>query len=206
MTDEEILRTIVKLTKRNGLGALLAGEMVITAAHCIGWSLEGGMALGDTYLEEIETASGARFFTSPIFIDPIADIAVLGPVDDQEPSLGSHFKKFCDFSYSVSGLELSTVKPELFTKIPLRVRTHTGEWNPGYGQFCQPSRRSLFCETTQQIIGGTSGSPFLDSTGAVLAVVSHSNEMRDEDEFCQATAGFAARCLPLWVVERAMGN
>ncbi|MBA4106061.1 MAG: hypothetical protein C0485_09905 [Pirellula sp.] len=206
MTDEEIVRAIVKLPKLNGLGALLAGEMVITAAHCIGWSLEGGMALGDTYHEEIETASGVRFFTSPIFIDPIADIAVLGPVDDQQPSLRSHYASFCDFSESVSGLKLSTVNPDLFAKIPLRVRTHTGEWNSGYGQFCEPLRRLLFCETSQQIIGGTSGSPILDKNGDVMAVISHGTDMRDGDEFCEGSAGFAARCLPAWVVEKAMGD
>jgi hypothetical protein len=36
----------VQLPTKGGQGVLVPGGFVLTAAHCIDWSLDGGMALG----------------------------------------------------------------------------------------------------------------------------------------------------------------
>jgi hypothetical protein len=40
---------------------LVPVEFIITATHCIDWSGTGGMAMGEVYTAEIETASGEKF-------------------------------------------------------------------------------------------------------------------------------------------------
>jgi len=74
----------VWLPKKRGQGVLVTGGLVLTAAHCIEWHTGGGMTLEDTY-EVVETKAGARLLMRILFVDPVADLAVMGPPDDQGP-------------------------------------------------------------------------------------------------------------------------
>jgi hypothetical protein len=73
----------VRLTRLKGQGVLVPGGFVLTAAHCVGWTAEGGMTLGDYFYEPITTNGNGSFRVSVDAIEPVADIAALREVDGQ---------------------------------------------------------------------------------------------------------------------------
>src|SRR5262245_62003024 len=73
----------VWLPKMRGQGVLVPGGFILTAAHCIEWSREGRMALGEHFTERVETADGRKFVAAVVAAEPVSDIAVLGPADPQ---------------------------------------------------------------------------------------------------------------------------
>jgi hypothetical protein len=92
-----ISRAVVRLPKLGGLGVLVPGGFVVTAAHCIGWTSAGPMALGDYYREPIVTADGQELVVAPLAVEPVSDLAVLGAMDEQEfRHEVDAFKAFCE--------------------------------------------------------------------------------------------------------------
>ena len=81
----KVAKATVRLTRSGGQGVLVCGNVILTAAHCIGFNLEGGMVLGDFYIEDIETAQG-MLKVGPLAVEPISDIAVLGEFWTTRPS------------------------------------------------------------------------------------------------------------------------
>ena len=68
--DDRIRKRIenatVTITKLGGRGVLVSNGIILTAAHCINWSVEGGMVLGDHYHEIIETSSKRNLFSCSV--------------------------------------------------------------------------------------------------------------------------------------------
>ena len=64
-----------------GRGFFVAGEYIVTAAHCLPWSCEGSMLDCMGTHVEIITADGSRLLGKVVSVDPISDIAVIGPPD-----------------------------------------------------------------------------------------------------------------------------
>ena len=93
----------------------------MTAAHCIGRTAEGGMALGDYYIEEIVVADGRRLMASPLAVEPVSDLAVLGAVDSQE--LGEEADAFEDFCSNTKPVRLAT--GELVHGVPISAYVFT---------------------------------------------------------------------------------
>jgi len=104
--ETRITRAIVHLPRLGGQGVLVPGGLVVTAAHCIGRTAEGGMALGDYYIEEIVVADGRRLMASPLAVEPVSDLAELGAVDSQE--LGEEADAFEDFCSNTKPVRLAT--------------------------------------------------------------------------------------------------
>src|SRR5262245_34683166 len=77
-------KATVRVKESGGQGVLVPGGFSLTAAHCIKWNGDGAMVLGDYFVEPIETKSGETLRVSPIAVEPISDIAVLGALDSQE--------------------------------------------------------------------------------------------------------------------------
>jgi len=92
MTDDRIVAATVQLPKRGGQGVLIRGGLVMTAAHCIEWNADGGMAMGDWQVETVETACGKSFRMHPVFVEPRSDIALLGAPDGGEPEFASDWE------------------------------------------------------------------------------------------------------------------
>jgi hypothetical protein len=104
----------VKFLRRGGQGVLVPGHLIssagsprgtspdhllFTAAHVIGWSAKGYMALGDDarFVEGIATATGVRLLAYPLAVEPVADIAVLGALDGQwHPDAEEAYEAFCE--------------------------------------------------------------------------------------------------------------
>ena len=53
-TYTDVANATVTILGKGGQGVLVNGNMIITAAHCIDYSLDGGMVLGDFFLEKIK--------------------------------------------------------------------------------------------------------------------------------------------------------
>jgi S1-C subfamily serine protease len=183
---------------------LVRGGYILTAAHCVEWSAEGGMALGDYHFEPVETADGRKFLASVEAVEPVADIAVLGPIDGQV--LSEECDAFDQFADAVEGLTLLTRARAPDTPIPVQVLTHKGEWIRGtvtrYGVPGDPPDRRIWLSATSQIEGGTSGGPVIDDRGRLVGVVSSASIMRKEDDRCDGMIPFAWFALPRWLADR----
>lgn len=55
---DHIIKATVRLLGKGGQGVLVPGKLILTAAHCVTWDADGGMVLGDHYIEDITTANG----------------------------------------------------------------------------------------------------------------------------------------------------
>ena len=72
----------VTLLKKGGRGVLVPGNLILTTAHCVEFTREGDVVLGDYFIEEIETLHG-KLKVGPLAVEPVQDIAVLVALDDQ---------------------------------------------------------------------------------------------------------------------------
>jgi hypothetical protein len=71
--------TVTTLRRGGGQGVLVNGNLIITAAHCLDWSCDGELVLRK-HSVEVRTRQGELKVT-PIAIEPVKDIAVLGSLD-----------------------------------------------------------------------------------------------------------------------------
>jgi hypothetical protein len=143
-------------------------RLITTAAHCLP---EMPPAITAMYLNEKTFTNllgplGEKPSVTAecLFYDPVSDLAVLGPPDDQE--LSEHFDAYEDFT-------------ELLTPVPMADTEASGEaWllsleNVWFrGRFERINMGPLWLtEFEGKILGGMSGSPVLNSAGAAIGVV-----------------------------------
>ena len=104
LNKAQVEKATVKLTKKGGQGILVPGGFILTAAHCVDYSTGGAMADGFyDFIETIETTKGERIEATSYVVEPVCDIAVLGPPDDQY-ALDEYekYQEFCDNTRPVS--------------------------------------------------------------------------------------------------------
>jgi S1-C subfamily serine protease len=189
----------VRLPEAGGQGVLVTGGFILTATHCIKWSGTGGMTLGDYYIENVTTKNGGRLRARPLAADPLSDMAVLGPLDDQE--FKDDFDKFEIWCEATEGVPLVIRLPWPGRSLDVHVLTHKDRWiaakitNYRYG--VAGSRIAM--EANDQIEGGTSGGPVIDSNGELVGVVSSFNEAQ-EGRKCNGAVPVARWALPHWVL------
>ena len=193
----EIEAATVHLPGKQGQGVLVAGGLILTAAHCVESYNEGGMVLGDHCFETIKTKSGLTFKAGTLAVEPVADIAVLGSMDNQVFPEDSEALE--DFVEQTSPARLLLGDPVQHEWFPACVLSHRGSWIPGkYGRFglysAYPAARAcISIETDAPIEGGTSGGPVVDDNGELLGVVSWGNTF--------GSIPFAKYALPRWAVD-----
>ncbi len=68
--------TVVNQEAR-GRGGLVPGNLLLTAARCVHYSVDGAMAVGNYFIQTIETRLG-RLKVQPLAVEPCLDIALLG--------------------------------------------------------------------------------------------------------------------------------
>lgn len=187
----------VSLLKLRGRGVLVDGNIILTAAHCINFETTGGMVLGDYYIEDIKTAKGVKFKVRPIAVEPVADIAALGSVDDQVlPEEADAFEGFCETTKPV---RLCVCDFKVFKSFPVFVLNANGKWVRGYAQKCKDDANSFWFETEEGLKGGASGGPIVNSSGELVGIVSHFSGTKVMKE------GLTPRphlTLPVWVCQR----
>jgi len=160
-----------------GQGVLVPGQLIVTAAHVVSWSAEGGMALGDRYVEEMQV--GRRTLkVATLAVEPVADIAILGALDGQaSPKDADAFEAFCE---ATAPVPICTADFPPFAPFPVHVLTHTGRWVAGRAQQCAVNAPTLVIETSEGIEGGTSGGPVVTDDGLLLGVSSWFGGPTDE--------------------------
>jgi hypothetical protein len=194
-----VINATVHLDNLGGQGVLVPGGFILTAAHCIRWNGEAGMAaMGDRFMESITTKSGARFRVGPCAVEPLSDIAILGSLDDHDVFFDDceQFEKWQELTMAV---HLANTMPPFGVPIPVRILTHEGNWiGAAVTRWGHRLRSAVFSiEAEDRIHGETSGGPVVDSSGQLLGVVSHFTEVA-AGEKCNGALPIAHLALPRW--------
>ena len=191
----DVTEATVQLPKLGGLGVLVPGNLILTAAHCISWESSGGMMLGDFYIEEVECREH-RVKVRPLAVEPVSDIAVLGGLDNQEFNQeATAFDAFCENTKPIS----------ICTEVPLDVEfrvyflTHEGLWIGAEARRWHDDSPCLWFDVDagKAIRGGTSGSAIVNEQGKLVGIVSNA-----------VGAGGRTPCphlaLPVWAIRQIM--
>lgn len=191
----DVAEATVQLPKLGGLGVLVPGNLILTAAHCISWESSGGMMLGDFYIEDVECREH-RVKVRPLAVEPVSDIAVLGGLDNQEFNQeATAFDAFCENTKPIS----------ICTEVPLDVEfrvyflTHEGLWIGAEARRWHDDSPCLWFDVDagKAIRGGTSGSAIVNEQGKLVGIVSNA-----------VGAGGRTPCphlaLPVWAIRQIM--
>jgi hypothetical protein len=193
----------------NGQGVYVGKNMILTAAHCFPFDSSGGIVLGDGTVLEVATSSGQQLKASLLFIDPVSDLAVLGPCDEQDMS--DEYDRYVEWCEKTKPVDLRTqaIPPINFrvdskpTLWPCYIRLHTGTWIAGsISRWGEPPWMSL--EADEHVPGGTSGGPIVDESGMLLGVVS--NAGGDEDFSTRGSVAIPQLSLPVWIADAVIAN
>ncbi|MBU2623435.1 MAG: serine protease [Proteobacteria bacterium] len=199
MLNDEIRKRVekatVRLTKKGGLGVIVSSNLILTAAHCIGWSAEGYMVLGDHFLEQVEI-DGRQIIAAVCAVEPVLDIAALDEPDGQ--TFYDESNDYLSALESIIPIEINSEVFALFHYIPAFIFTHKQTWLKVNVQQCRFAAPGLsVCGAP--IEGGTSGGPVVDQEGRLLGIVSCGGFTAPD------YSGFIPRphlSLPVWIMER----
>jgi hypothetical protein len=196
--QRHVANATVTILKTGGQGVLIKNGFIVTAAHCIEFKCDGSMVSGDYFIEEIETIHG-KFKVSPWAVEPVNDIAILGPLDGQvfpDEELG--FEEFCE---KVKPIPLFLAKLKQFEKFPIYVYTHKKTWLEGEATKWSPEKDSpsIGIDYKEQIEGGTSGSPIINERGELVGIVSNASIKTPGFDKCKGTAPRPHLALPIWI-------
>ena len=204
LTDEikqKIEAATVKIIMEDdgfGSGVLIPGRMILTATHCVQHTADGGMAIGDYYIETLETSQGF-LKAAPIMVECVSDLAVLGGLDGQEfwDELTA-FDAFCETVEPV-GIHLKEVHPCM--PFPAYLRTREGEWMSGEATIFNAASPIIAVAFSHAIPAGTSGSPIVNDDGQIVGIVSNSSENPNRIQ-SSGSHPFPAMVLPWWILKR----
>jgi hypothetical protein len=196
---ERVERATVRLPEKGGCGVLVPGAFIVTATHCINWSGTGGMVLGDACPTKIETATGAKFRVDVAACEPVADIAALAELDNQEwPDDADAFEQW---RKQVEPVPFSTRQLRVEQSCAVFIFTHKREWiaarvtRHGLWRLTPSSSVELSVNgksAGEGIESGMSGSPVVTADGRLYGVVSNSF----------GTIPVCVMALPHWVLAR----
>lgn len=192
----------VWLKNRGGQGVLVPGGYILTAAHCVEWDTEGGMALGDYHFEPLRTASGASLVGSVCAVEPVADIAVLMAPDGQ--ALRDESEAFEEWSEATAPVPLAERTLKRGDSVGVQVLTHKREWIAGTitrYDFASLPGATICLAAEHHIEAGTSGSPVVNDAGALVGLVSNYTE--DDENHC-GEIPVARLALPKWIVDKIL--
>jgi hypothetical protein len=197
-----------------GRGVLVGGQLIVTAAHNVLIQLEQtgrrpladtlmGLGLGDHAKLPIETAHG-RLFVAPLVIEPVADIAVLGPLDEQ--AFWEDVQAYEAWCEAVTPVALCVDDLPLRQPVPVTVLTHRGTWLAGTAEQWGAEDSRLWVTVPDGIEGGTSGSPIVNMHGAIVGIVSQFGG-GEADTVERGRTGPAPRphlTLPPWIMRQIL--
>lgn len=184
----------VTLLKKGGQGILIKNQIILTACHCVDYTLSGDMVLGEYYIEEIVTKLG-KFKVAPLAIEPINDIAALGELDSQE--FYDEVRLYEEFCNNTPPIKICRNKLKLGEKFMVFIYSHERKWITGHAMLMFPESPMIVIEADEPIKGGTSGSGIINEKGEIVGIVSNASE--------QAYNGNAPRpllALPVWICRK----
>ena len=163
----------ISILKKGGQGILIRNQMILTACHCLDYSLSGDMVLGEYFIEEIGTKSG-NFKVAPMAIEPINDIAALGVVDSQE--FYDEYLQFEEFCNNTPPIKICRDKLDAGKKFKIYIYGHEKKWITGYAMLSLPESPMIVIQADEPIKGGTSGSGIINENGEIVGIVSNASE------------------------------
>jgi hypothetical protein len=173
---------------------------VVAAAHCLpslppphGFSYRHER----TYRDLLGPLGGAPQVSAEcLFVDPVADIALLGQPDYQD--LPKQADAYDALTADVTPLVIGQLEHPLRTTGFLL--TLDGAW---FACTVERLPRDLsITNATEGIRGGMSGSPILDAAGRAIGVVCLSGGRNETDVHTEGVPNpYLAACLPHWVFE-----
>jgi hypothetical protein len=195
-----------------GRGVLVGGQLILTAAHTVIHAVDHrspypcahaliGLSLGDHLRLHIETTHGT-LYVRPYAIEPVTDIAVLGPLDNQVFfDETDAYDAWCEATAPVP-LHWEALPSR--TLIPAYIYTHRGAWLTGTVESGRDGAHGLRILFPEGIEGGTSGSPVVSDQGAILGIVSQAGGT-EKDALDRGRDGIAPmphRTLPPWLLQQ----
>jgi hypothetical protein len=157
------------------------------------------MTLGGRLPEPTITADGRRILAAPLAVEPVADLAVLGAMDDQAFSKeAAAFAAFCDATPPIR-LAIDTLKA--FVPAPAYVFTHDRGVIPATVRLIGPGSTSLWLHSDDRISRDTSGGPVVTEDGRLWGIIS-SLEAGPEEEPCQGFIPRVHLAGPVWLVRQ----
>jgi S1-C subfamily serine protease len=194
---ERVARAVVRLPRLIGQGVLVPGGFIVTAARCIGWTAEDSMMLGGCLPEPIITADGRQVVAVPLAVEPVADLAVLGAMDDQAfAEEAAAFTAFCEATVPVR-LGIDTLK--VFVPLPAYVFTHDRGVISATVRLVRPGSASVWLHSDERISRGTSGGPVVTEDGRLWGIISTLGA-GPEEEPCQGFIPRVHLAGPAWLV------
>ena len=194
-----IMEATVHLPKLGGQGVLVPGNLILTAAHCISWDSSGGMTLGGIHIEDVE-CRGQSLKVTPLAVEPVSDIAVLGSLDDQNFfQEATDFDAFCD---NTKRIRVRITDAPLNQPFPVYILTHKGAWVSAEAQKHEIVTPHFWMEFDkgESIKPGMSGSAVVDEDGLLIGIVSNTDEKSNGFTPCPHLA------LPTWVLRQIMSG
>jgi hypothetical protein len=191
---DDLIGSVV--TVGDGRGFVLADSdkrYVVTAAHCLPSLPPPHLA---RYLEEATyqrligpLGAEPSVTAACVFVDPMADIAVLGPPDNQD--LSDEYDQYEAFLSALPPFDIAAPPPRGRLRMPAFDTDEPPAWRR-VGEVSFPGRvmtlkdqwidcnvRRLggpfLIEPEELVKSGMSGSPLISATGAALGVISTSN-------------------------------
>lgn len=200
----DVEKAVVTITRNNGRGVFINDNLVITAAHCIRFECNGAMALGDRFIEEIKTAEGKLVKLEPFAVEPVSDIAILGPLDDEDYlEEVENFEMFCEETKPVS---MCRSEFEVGKEVPIYIYSKERTWVTGTATQCRKDAETLWLQADQPISGGASGGPVINESGELVSIVSAFSEDCLNGSKYYGRNPFPQLALPVWVYRRVFGQ
>lgn len=166
----DIEKAVVTLPNKRGKGVLIKGGFVMTAAHCISCTCSGIMP--NNYNNPVLVKAGGKTFRLNIlFVDPISDISVLGPLDQQD-FIGD-YNAFSSYIKSVKPLRIAkNVFKIPFEPLPLKAFNKDRQWIDINARITNFEAHSIFFKANYQIKPGASGGPIINQFGELVSIIS----------------------------------
>ena len=226
---ERVVKATVKLPKQKGQGVLVThgpkgsrGGYVITAAHCLVLNrrIINFLRDGERVFYDVRTADGSEFRMTPFMVEPVQDVAVLWPLDNQEPAFEKDCKTYLDCCNRIAPVRIrmkpypvnldvlfkrEEVDPSVIQTHRIHIYSHRGRWIHGVASTGpRNGSRILYAKMEEEIEGGMSGGPVVDDNGELVSVVSMATGSRDKGSK-EGHSPVLSVTLPTWILRRIRG-